>query len=198
MLLPRLSTAQRDAIVRPAHALLIFNTDDSTFQYNYGDEFRPLWYRLVVVDNNGQLRAPLSPGALWYGGADSVATELAPGSPGDVLVIDSTGSRPAWQPMGLLNYWRLGGNSAPSSNILGTLDATDIDVQTNGTNRMVIDGTTGDVAISSSLSLNGSTTPFRVNGNSGASGELLQSGGVGSTPEWSSDLNVNSVTVDSL
>ncbi|MEZ4783204.1 MAG: tail fiber domain-containing protein [Candidatus Kapaibacterium sp.] len=198
ILLPRLNTLQRDAIVRPAHALLIFNTDDSTFQYNYGDEFRPLWYRLVVVDNNGQFRAPLSPGALWYGGADSVATELAPGLPGDVLVIDSTGSRPAWQPMGLLNYWRLGGNTAPSSNIFGTLDATDIDVRTNNINRMRVDGTTGDVSIASSLSLNGASTPLNLNGTSGLAGEILQSGGAGATPEWSSDLNVNSVTVDSL
>ena len=198
ILLPRLTTPQRDAIMRPAHALLIYNTDDSTFQYNIGDEFRPLWSRIVVVDNSGVLRAPLRPGAIWYGGADSLATELAPGGPGDVLVMNSAGSGPEWQSLGSLDYWRLGGNSALPSNILGTLDTTDIDIRTDSINRMTIDGTTGDVAISSSLSLTGSNTPLNVNGDPGIAGELLQSGGAGATAEWSSDLNVNSIEVDSI
>ena len=60
VLIPRLSTAQRDAILLPAHALLIYNTNDSTFQFNVGDEQQPVWHSFVVTNQNGDLLAPIS------------------------------------------------------------------------------------------------------------------------------------------
>ncbi|MBO6606090.1 hypothetical protein [Psychroserpens sp.] len=43
LLVPRLTTAQRDAIVNPANALLIFNSDSDEFQYNSNTPATPIW-----------------------------------------------------------------------------------------------------------------------------------------------------------
>ncbi len=50
LLTPRMTTAQRDAIVLPAAALLIFNTSDNRFQYNAGTPAAPDWRDLVTLD----------------------------------------------------------------------------------------------------------------------------------------------------
>ena len=65
-------------------------------------------------------------------GVTAVVTTLAIGSPGDVLIVNSAGTAPEWAAQSALRHiWQLGGNTAPSSNILGTLDATDIDIRTD-------------------------------------------------------------------
>ena len=50
LLTPRMTTAQRNAIVLPAAALLIFNTSDNRFQYNAGTPAAPDWRDLVTLD----------------------------------------------------------------------------------------------------------------------------------------------------
>lgn len=47
--------------------------------------------------------------------------------------------------------WRLGGNTSPDTNIFGTLDTTTINMQTNGSAAIIIDGTTQDVNILKNL-----------------------------------------------
>ncbi len=54
--------------------------------------------------------------------------------------------------------WRLGGNTNPDTNIFGTLDATTINMQTNGSSAIIIDGTTQDVNILKNLDVDGNTT----------------------------------------
>src|SRR5262245_30782627 len=46
VLLPRLTTAQRDAIPSPAAGLLIFNIDCSVFNFNAGTPASPNWTAL--------------------------------------------------------------------------------------------------------------------------------------------------------
>ena len=196
ILTPRMTTAQRDAIAGPSHALWIFNTTDTVFEYNIGDEINPIWYRFVVADDNGRLQAQLSPGSIWFGGLDSLSTELKAGTPGQVLSVNSAGTAPEWVSVSSLDFWALGGNTGLSSNILGTLDATSIDIHTNNTSRMIVDGLTGEVVISSGLELLGPNTAFELNGDAGTANQLLQSGGPGTTPTWSSDIVVNSITVE--
>lgn len=43
LLVPRMSSTQRDAIVRPATSLLIYNTTASRFEYNSGTPLSPNW-----------------------------------------------------------------------------------------------------------------------------------------------------------
>ena len=196
MLIPRMTTPQRDAIAGPSHALLIFNATDTVFEYNIGDEINPIWYRFVFADNDGRLQAQLSPGSIWYGGLDSLSTELGIGSPGQVLGVNSTGTAPEWLPLSSLDVWALGGNLAPTSNILGTLDATTIDIRTNNTSRMTIDAVTGQVAVNNGLNLNGPNSSLLLNADPGTPNQLLQSGGPGATPSWTSDLSITNLYVD--
>jgi len=46
LLVPRLTTIQRDALSSPATGLLIFNTTTKSFQYNFGDGSSVDWYSL--------------------------------------------------------------------------------------------------------------------------------------------------------
>ena len=43
ILIPRLTSAQRDAIANPANGLLIFNTDSDEFQFNSNTTTNPVW-----------------------------------------------------------------------------------------------------------------------------------------------------------
>lgn len=43
VLIPKLTTAQRDAITLPANGLLIFNTDSDEFQFNSNTPATPIW-----------------------------------------------------------------------------------------------------------------------------------------------------------
>lgn len=43
VLVPRLTTAQRNAIVNPATSLLIFNTSTQQFEFNTGTSVTPIW-----------------------------------------------------------------------------------------------------------------------------------------------------------
>ena len=43
VLFPRLTTAERDAIINPANGLIIFNTDVDQFQYNINTTGTPVW-----------------------------------------------------------------------------------------------------------------------------------------------------------
>ena len=195
-LLPRMTTSERDAIIQPAHALLIFNTSDTVFEYNVGDEFNPVWYRLIISDDNGRLLARLSPGSIWFGGSDSMATELRLGAPGQVLGVNSAGTGPEWVSLNTLNFWTVGGNTSPSSDILGTLDANSLDIRTDNVTRINIDGATGEVEIHSGLDLSGAGTALELNGDAGTAGQLMESGGPGTTPGWTSDPTVNSLRIE--
>lgn len=49
VLIPRLSTAERNAIGQPATALLIFNSDAKQFQVNIGTAAQPNWQTIVSL-----------------------------------------------------------------------------------------------------------------------------------------------------
>ena len=63
---------------------------------------------------------------------------------------------------------------------------------------MSLDGTTGQVSIFDGLELSGTTSPLSLDGVAGNANQIMQSNGAGATPSWTTDLSVNSVTVDSL
>ncbi|MBX7218004.1 MAG: hypothetical protein K1X90_13645, partial [Candidatus Kapabacteria bacterium] len=52
-LMPRLTNAQRNAIVNPATGLMIFNTDTKTIEFNIGTTFAPIWDPVVTASSSG-------------------------------------------------------------------------------------------------------------------------------------------------
>ncbi|MGE3802461.1 MAG: hypothetical protein AB7H80_15700, partial [Candidatus Kapaibacterium sp.] len=101
-LLTRVTVDQRDAIVRPATGLMIYNLVDSTIEINCGDEITPVWCPILFRTPTGTFSARLNPGSVWYGGSDSTPVEL-PISPTGSLFV-SNGTEPIWvaNPGGLL------------------------------------------------------------------------------------------------
>jgi hypothetical protein len=50
LLIPRLTTAERNGINLPARALMIFNTSASRFEVNLGTPVQPVWQPIVTLD----------------------------------------------------------------------------------------------------------------------------------------------------
>ncbi|TAD92499.1 MAG: hypothetical protein EAY75_02380 [Bacteroidetes bacterium] len=49
LLVPRLTTAQRQAILKPANALLVYNQTEQQFQVNIGSPTTPVWRNIVAI-----------------------------------------------------------------------------------------------------------------------------------------------------
>ncbi len=69
LLIPRLTTAQRDAITDPAVGLLVYNIETNNFEYNSGTTVTPSWGTIskmpsVSSDANNQLETGTDGGAL--------------------------------------------------------------------------------------------------------------------------------------
>ena len=148
-LMPRMTDAQRDAIVNPATGLQIYNTDVDAFQVNTGTISNPVW-ETVLTDN----------------------------TVGEVA-------------------WLLGGNATSTSNVFGTLDGTDIDVRTNNTTAITVDGVDQDVSIERNLIVYGEGEIFddlSVYSNSYVAEDLTVDGNttLGSNP-FNNWLDVNAV-----
>ncbi|MAN59940.1 MAG: hypothetical protein CMC08_08925 [Flavobacteriaceae bacterium] len=52
LLIPRLTTAQRDAIANPANGLMIYNTDANAFQFNANTSGPPQWEVLTATSTS--------------------------------------------------------------------------------------------------------------------------------------------------
>jgi hypothetical protein len=73
-----------------------------------------------------------------------------PGQAGNVLVSAGPGNTPQWSPLTLLPVWRLGGNAGTTvADVLGTTDAQDLRLATNGSVRVTVAQGTGNVSIAS-------------------------------------------------
>ncbi len=73
-----------------------------------------------------------------------------PGQAGNVLVSAGPGNTPQWSPITLLPVWRLGGNAGTTAaDVLGTTDAQDLRLATNGSVRVTVAQGTGNVSIAS-------------------------------------------------
>ncbi len=64
VLIPRLTTQERDQIISPATALLIYNTDAKQFQVNIGTGVSPSWKTIVSLDQ------PDAPKQIWLTGGN--------------------------------------------------------------------------------------------------------------------------------
>lgn len=96
------------------------------------------------------------------------------GSNGQVLVSNGAGNTPSWNTINLL----------PTAT---TMNST---LRWNGTNWVensnVRSTATGQVIVTGGQNFSGAASPLELNGSTGSVGQVLTSGGTGSTPTWSS------------
>lgn len=151
-LLPRMTAAQMGAISAPANGLAIYNTDQSCV-YIYRNTS---WVSLCDSANNGLTKAG---GLITLGGALTGATTITAtatntlaigglqgglGTVTDsVVTVDpATGVLRRRSVSDIVNSggtaWLLGGNTVTSAQTVGTNNAFDFGIETNGTTRLTV------------------------------------------------------------
>lgn len=71
LLLPRLTSLQRNAIKKPATALVIFNTDLRQFQVNTGNAVSPVWQSIVSLADSSNSNG------VWLTNGNQLETDTA-------------------------------------------------------------------------------------------------------------------------
>lgn len=75
LLIPRMSSDERDLIKNPANALILYNTTLQAIEINIGTKSNPIW--ILVGDNGGNSAVNnLSSGAILVGNNDGIAKEV--------------------------------------------------------------------------------------------------------------------------
>ncbi|RPI67952.1 MAG: hypothetical protein EHM43_06260, partial [Ignavibacteriae bacterium] len=144
-------------------------------------------------------KIPLRYGHVLVGDSNDIAVPYAPGLEGSLFQVNL--GEPRWISPDQAYYWSLGGNSGvPLTAFLGTTDANDLRIATNGTLRMTVTaGGQFDVqiptSITGSLTLAGPTSPLSLQGNEGIAGQVLISQGPGATPKYTDTLSLSKLTV---
>ena len=186
-LMPRMTEAQRNAIVAPATGLQVYNTDSNTIQYNWGTPTAPAWVTVVTDSNIADIIDDIA----WLLGGNA-GTTAYDGTTGNFLgthektdMVFVTDSIVAMRIDGTDQHLGIGLDPVNDYQVAIQGDAN---LQGNG----------NALRVEERVRLHGTTTPFSMDGDDGTPGELLQSNGVGSTPSWTNDLTVNSIDVDSL
>jgi hypothetical protein len=89
VLLPRLTTVQRNAIVKPATGLMIFNLTEKGVQLNQGTPLNPIWVNLAPLPGIGNQEGNM----LYWNGSTWI--KINPGLPGQVMTLSLEGL-PVW------------------------------------------------------------------------------------------------------
>ncbi|MCX7736866.1 MAG: hypothetical protein N2319_09150 [Candidatus Kapabacteria bacterium] len=155
-LIPRMNQTNRNLISSPATSLLIYQTDNTPgFYYFDGSN----WIRLIsgsinlatevtgilpIANGGTNTNATPTAGAIAYGTGTEYAFSSV-GTTGFLLTSGGSGA-PTWTDPATLgggNSWALGGNSGtnPTNDFLGTIDAQDLVIRTNNTQRIRITST---------------------------------------------------------
>ncbi len=69
LLIPRLSTTERNSIFQPARALLIFNISTGSFEVNTGTPQLPVWESIVTIESL------LGQNNFWKQGGNNISSE---------------------------------------------------------------------------------------------------------------------------
>lgn len=76
ILIPRITSIERDQIVSPANALLIYNISIQTIQVNSGTKINPNWVSIGNSQNTTTQNTILNSGKLFIGDINNVAKEV--------------------------------------------------------------------------------------------------------------------------
>jgi hypothetical protein len=123
-------------------------------------------------------------GALTLTNGTGIQSFLNKGTEGSFLAI--VGGTPAWVDTGsaALPFWRVGGNSNPSSTFIGNNSATgNLDIRAGNATRININGTSGLTSINNGLSVAGAAAADNRTtiGNATNAGSVILSDGSNST-----------------
>lgn len=77
VLIPRVTTNERNQIVSPANALLIYNTSFQTIQVNIGTKINPNWVSIGNNPNTNAENTVLTSGKLFVGDETNTAKEVS-------------------------------------------------------------------------------------------------------------------------
>lgn len=77
VLFPRVTTSERDQILSPANALLIYNTSFQTIQVNIGTKINPNWVSIGNNQNTSAVNTLLTSGKLFVGDETNIAKEVS-------------------------------------------------------------------------------------------------------------------------
>lgn len=77
ILIPRITTLERDQIIGPANALLIYNTSIQTIQVNIGTKINPNWVSLGNSQSIPSGNTVLSSGKLFVGDVNNLSKEMS-------------------------------------------------------------------------------------------------------------------------
>ena len=176
----------------------------------------PEWYTgLILEDESIQINTilqvndsakfailpvfPLQFGSILVGDTNNIATPLTPGLEGSLFQI--VNGTPRWLTPDQANFWSLEGNSGVAvTAFLGTTDANDLRIATDGTLRATFTAAGGfDIVVPTSvdggLTLTGATSPLILDADAGVPGQILVSNGPGATPRYTDTLSLSRLEV---
>ena len=163
LLIPRLTTAESNAIPSPAEGLMIYNTDVGTFQIwsDASGSFR--WDALLTTGRSMGWLTVGNPGLTAgvdniFGTLDGVDVDVRTNNL-TAMAISATD-----QSVAMTGDLAVAGNAQ----VDGNLDAN------------------GGADITGRLSLQGAASPLNAGGSDGVSGDVLISNGANTTPTWTS------------
>ncbi len=165
LLIPRLTTAQRDAIVLPAKSLVIFNISNNRFEYNDGTPTSPNWVPFATGS-----------GSFWSLQGNS-------GTDPSLNFLGTTDS----QPLILKTNGQERIRITPSGNVgIGTTNPLAL-LSVGNTSQFQVNP--GGQVTATGLNLQGPTALLQLSGNAGQPGDLLVSSGPSSQPQWTKTLD---------
>ena len=173
-LMPRLTSAQRDAIVNPSSGLIYYNTDLGAFQVNTGTESEPFWETILtnrpVQNDDWHLGGNVAPFSNIFGTLDE--TDI------DVRTDDVTAMTisAADQSITISNSLTVNGHSS-----LGDGSGDNATVNVSG-GQLTLLGLVGDPIPTTFATINGSNqvrqTSLEVLTNSNVGPALISNGGI--------------------
>src|ERR1700730_17832738 len=117
LLVPRMTAAQRAAIVEPATGLIVYQTDGSTgFYYNNGAPLATTW--LLLINSNAVVTSVTASSPLASSGGNTPNLSM-PGTSGGVLYGTGTGSAFTSAGSGGANFLKSNGSAPPTWSVLG-------------------------------------------------------------------------------
>ncbi|GIV54491.1 MAG: hypothetical protein KatS3mg039_1009 [Candidatus Kapaibacterium sp.] len=165
LLIPRLTTTQRNTIVLPAKSLLIFNSTTNRFEYNEGTPTEPNWVPFATGS-----------GSFWS----------LQGNTGIDPTMNFLGTTDA-QPLILKTNGQERLRITPSGNVgIGTNNPLSLLSVGNASQFQV---NAGGQITAAGLNLQGPSALLQLSGNAGQPGDLLVSNGPASQPQWTKTLD---------